>query len=171
MYKLYTKLDKDECIKLLDNSLLDSKFYFGYVGYIGKVHGDTFWASSRTEYRLAPNGISYAPAMNFEAQVSKIFNETVIEGDFKFSKGYNIGFCIWLSVLACFYIFILVLFLNSWLFQDEFNANILIVLALIPLFATVVWLVMYKFNARQCNQANNDTLEFIKALLHIHKIE
>ena len=170
MYKLYTKLAKDECIKLLDNSLLDSKFYFGYVGYIGKVNGDTFWASSRTKYRLAPNSISYAPAMNFEAQVSKTFNETVIEGDFKFSKAYNIGFCIWLSVLACFYIFILVLFLNSWLFQGEFNSNMLIASAVLPLFAILAWLVMYKFNARQCIQANNDTLEFIKILLDIHKM-
>ncbi len=39
--------------------------------------------------------------------------------------------------------------------------------ALLPLFAILAWLTMYKFNARQCEQANNDTLEFIKALLNI----
>lgn len=171
MYRLYTKLEKEKCIKLLKDSLFDSKFYFFFAGYIGSVQGDSFWASSRTKYKLEPNGISYAPAMNFDAMVSKCHDETVIEGEFKFSKFYRVGFGIWLSVLCVFFLCILAFFFHTLLIQGEFDFRILFVAAILPIFGASAWLLMFQFNAKQCEDANQDTFEFLKTLLEIYEIE
>ncbi|WP_432664913.1 hypothetical protein R9X47_01465 [Wukongibacter baidiensis] len=173
-YKLHSSLDIDTCKDKLDDTLISDWVYrltgLGYVGCLDRIF-NSFWVYNRASiFMTNRGGYRFYSTRKFCGELERNKDETIITGEFKIINIYKFGWGLWFTVLSIFIIFVTFLSIRDMLITNKFDISYLTPILLMILFG-VVGILIVRYNINRGEEAEEDTLEFIKGVLDVYKVE
>ncbi|MFZ5966845.1 MAG: hypothetical protein ACOYVK_06690 [Bacillota bacterium] len=173
-YCMFTSLDIVSCEQKLNDALINDFLYSlsGGMGYVGRLdsYKKHFWVINRIDIYSTNRGYKFFSTRKFHGELHEDGNETRIVGEFKVLNGLKIFWSIWYIILTFIFALCVINVLYDATIYESFDLCGIGAIIAVVLLGLVGWLII-KFNIHKSKKVEDDTIQFLKELLEVNKVE